>query len=255
MGRGFSVLMSLMVFSVLLFAQSPTDEQKNEAKKLFNEGNSLYKTGNYVAAADKYKAAIEIDEDFAYHYQLGLCYKNSKQYDKAIPSFQSSIALRPVFAGSHNALAGVYLILGDYNNSIESFKTALKHDPKLKPSLAGITEAYAGKVQQLLEQGKFEEAGETSDEALQQHSDNSKLYLVAARVYNRLEKPDRALEAATQALKLKKGRSKGAEYFEIGTAYKKMKEIDKARSAFSEARKDVAYSRNAQYELDGLKGK
>lgn len=254
MRRGL-LLMSLMVFSVLLYAQSPTDEQKNEAKKLFNEGNRLYKTGNYVAAAEQYKGALAIDEDFAFYYQLGLCYKNSKQYDKAIPSLQSSIALRPNFAGSYNALAGVYLTQGDFDNSIEAFKTALKHDPKLKPSLAGVTEAYAGKVQQLLEQGKFDEAGATSDEALQQHSNNSKLYLVASRVYNRLERPEKALEAANEALKLKKGKSKGAEYFEMGIAYKKMKEFDKARSAFGEARKDGAYSRNAQYELDGLKGK
>ncbi len=255
MRRGFSVLMMLGVFSVLLFAQSPTDEQKNEAKKLFNEGNGLYKSGNYVAAAEKYTSALAIDENWAYHYQLGLCYKNSKQYDKAIPSLESSIALRENFAGSHNALAGLYLIQGDFDRSIASFKTALKYDPRLKQSLAGITEAYAGKVQQLLEQGKFEDAGATADEALLEHSNNSKLYLVAARVYNRLEKPEKALEAANQALKFKKGRSKGAEYFEIGIAYKKMKDFSKARSAFSEARKDGAYSRNAQYELDGLKGK
>lgn len=254
MRRGLHVLTLLMVCSVLLYAQA-TDEQKNEAKKLFNDGNALFKSGNYLAAADKYKAALAIDEDFAFHYQLGLCYKNSKQFESSIASLQASIKLRPNFAGSHNALGGVYLIQGDYDQAIESFKTALKYDPKLKPSLAGITEAYAGKIQQLLDQGKLEEAGTLSDEALQQHSDNAKIYLVTARVYNRLEKPEKALDAANQALKFKKGRSKGAEYFEVGIAYKKMKEFDKARSAFSEARKDPTYSRNAQYELDGLKGK
>ena len=256
MRRGLFVLMSLMVISVLLDAQSSNpDDQKNEAKKLFNEANGLFRSGNYAGAIEKGKAALALEEDYRYHYLLGLCYKNSRQYDNAISSLMASTKVMPNFAGSHNAIGGVYLTQGNYDGALESFKTALKHDAKLKPSLVGITEAYAGKVQQLLEQGKFEEAGTTSDEALQQHSDNSKLYLVAARVYNRLEKPENALEAANEALKLKKGKSKGAEYFEIGTAYKKMKEFDKARSAFGEARKDVAYSRNAQYELDGLKGK
>ena len=255
MRRGLFVLMLLMVFSVLLNAQSPSDDQKNEAKKLFNEANGLFRAGNYLAALEKGKAALAIEEDHRFHYLVGLCYKNSKQYDNAIASFFASIKVTPNFPGSHNALGGVYLVQGNYDQSIESFKTALKYDSKLKPSLAGIVEAYAGKVQQLLEAGKFEEAGTMADEALQQHSDNSKLYLVAARVYNRLENAEKALEAANQALKFKKGKSKGAEYFEIGVAYKKMKEYDKARSAFGEARKDVAYSRNAQYELDGLKGK
>jgi tetratricopeptide (TPR) repeat protein len=255
MRRGLHVLTLLMVCCVLLYAQSATDEQKNEAKKMFNEGNALFKSGNYLAAAEKYKAALGLDEDFSFHYQLGLCYKNSKQFDNSIASLLASIKLRPNFAGSHNAIGGVYLIQGNYDQAIESFKTALKYDPKLKPSLAGITEAYAGKVQQLLDQGKLEEAGTLADEALQQHTENAKIYLVASRVYNRLEQAEKALEAANQALKFKKGKSKGAEYFEVGIAYKKMKEYDKARSAFGEARKDPTYSRNAQYELDGLKGK
>ncbi len=256
MRRSLLAVMSLMVFSAFLYAQgTPADDPKNEAKKLYNEGNSLLKSGNYLAAAEKYKAALALDDDFAFHYQLGLCYKNSKQYDNAVQSLLASIKLRPNFAGAHSAVGGVYLVQGDFDNAIASFKTALKYDAKLKQSLAGISEAYAGKGQQLLEQGKLDEAGTMVDEALSQVSDNSKLYLVASRVYNKLERAEKALEAANQALKWKKGRSKGAEYFEIGIAYKKMSEFDKARSAFAEARKDAVYSRNAQYELDSIKGK
>lgn len=256
MRRGILVLVSLMSFSSLLVAQATqADDPKNEAKKLFNEGNGLYRSGNYLAAIEKCKEAIALDEDYRYYYLMGLSYKHSKQYADAVTALLGSIRINPAYAGSHNSLAGVYLIQRDYDNSIESFKTALKHDPKLKASLAGILEAYAGKVQQLMEQGKMEEAGTLVDEALSQQSANSKLYLVAARVFNKLERPEKALDAANEALKLKKGRSKGAEYFEIGVAYKKMNEIASARKAFSEARKDPTYARNAQYELDGLKGK
>ncbi|MEX0737125.1 MAG: hypothetical protein WD182_06755, partial [Bacteroidota bacterium] len=62
-------------------------------------------------------------------------------------------------------------------------------------------------------------------------------------------------QAAEEAIKQKKRGAKGAEYFEIGLAYKKMKDNEKARAAFAEAKKDPTYSRNAQYELDGLKGR
>ncbi len=256
MRRSLFVLMSLMVFSVFALAQgSASADQENEAKKLFNEANGLFRSGNYAAALEKGKAAIALGEDYRYHYLVGLCYKNIKQYGDAIASLQASVKLQPNFAGSHNAIGGVYLIQGDFADALDAFKTALKYDPKLKPALSGIAEAYAGRTQQLMDEGKLEEAGEIADEGIQQNSNTAKLFLLAARVYNKLEKPDKALDAANRALQLKKGRSKGAEYFEVGIAYKKMKDFSKARSAFTEARKDPTYARNAQYELDGIKGK
>ena len=256
MRRAFTILVSCVLVASVVFAQgSNPDEKKNDAKKLFNEGNALYKSGNYTAAADKYKSALALDEDYAYYYGLGLCYKNGKQYSDAVSALESSAKLKPDFEGTYNALGGVYLIQGQYDKAIDAFKTALKYNPKLSPSLKGITEAYAGKGQQLYDQGKLSEAGDLVDEALQQESKNAKLYLLAARIYNKLEHPEKALDAANEALKLKRGRSKGAEYFEIGIAHKKLKEFAAARRAFNEARKDPVYSRNAQYELDGLKGK
>ncbi|MBI2618692.1 MAG: tetratricopeptide repeat protein [Ignavibacteriales bacterium] len=255
MRRIFSLLAASTLVVLLAAAQDGAPDQQNEAKKLFNEGNRLYKAGNYTGAAEKYKAALALDQNFAFHYQLGLCFKNSKQYDDAIASLLASVKLNPGFSGAHNAIGGVYLTQGEFDRAIESFKSALDLDPNLKPAQKGISEAYAGKCQQLFDAGRLEQAGGLADEALAQHSDNGKLYLVAARIYNKQERPDKALDAANDALKLKKGRAKGAEYFEIGIAHKKLQEYDKARSAFAEARKDPIYSRNAQYELDGLKGK
>jgi tetratricopeptide (TPR) repeat protein len=256
MRRALTLLVSCVLVMSVAFSQGSTpDEKKNDAKKLFNEGNALYKSGNYTGAAEKYKSALALDEDYAYYYGLGLCLKNGKQYEEAISALESSIKLKPDFEGSYNAVGGVYLIQGQYDKAIDAFKTALKYSPKLAPARKGITEAYAGKGQQLYDQGKLEQAGDLVDEALQEESDNAKLYLLAARIYNKLEHPEKALDAANQALKLKKGRSKGAEYFEIGIAHKQLKEFAKARTAFNEARKDPVYSRNAQYELDGLKGK
>jgi tetratricopeptide (TPR) repeat protein len=256
MSRLFSVLMAFLLLGSISLGQSADPNQtENDARKLFNEGNALFKSGNYMAAIEKCKAALVLDQDYRYHYLLGLSYKNSKQYESAVEALSASIGLNTQFAAAHNAIGGVYLIQGNFDKSITAFKAALQADPKLKQSQKGISEAYAGKGQELMDQGKYDEAGVLIDEALGQHSDNSKLYLLAARIYNRLEKPDKAIEVAEEAAKLKKGRSKGAEYFEIGVAYRKMKEFAKARAAFVEAAKDPAYNRNAQYELDGLKGR
>ncbi|MEP0823385.1 MAG: tetratricopeptide repeat protein [Ignavibacterium sp.] len=251
-----SLLAGTLLVTTVAFTQSAAPDPNDiEAKKMFNEANALYKAGNYMAAIEKVKGAIGLQEDYRYSYLLGLCYKNTKQYDEAVKALAASAQQNPQFEGTHNALGGVYLVQGNFDQAIESFKRALRLNPKLKPSQKGISEAYLGKGQELMKDGKYELAGTLIDEALEQHSDNPKLYLLAARIYNRLEQPQKALDAANEALKQKKGRSRGAEYFEIGVAYKKLNEIAKARNAFAEAAKDPAYNRNAQYELDGLRGK
>jgi len=244
-----------LALGLLVGYTTSTGQDKNEADKLYNEGNARYKSGNYQGAVEKYTQALAIVGDYRYHYQRGLSFKNSRQYDKAVSDFDAAISLRQDFAIGYNALGGVYLLLGDYDKSIESFKLAAKNDPRLDRSRKGIGEAYAGKAQQLLDAGKFDTAGGLLDEALGEHSENAKLYLIASRVYNRLEHADKSIRAAQEAIKLKKRGAMGAEYFELGMGYKKLNDFEKARAAFLEAKKDPSYSRNAQYELDGLKGK
>jgi tetratricopeptide (TPR) repeat protein len=236
-------------------ADGQSASTKVEADKLYNEGNALYKTGNYMAAIEKYNAALNIHKDYKYYYQLGLSYKNTRQLDKAIEAFQEALKLKQDFAIGHNAMAGTELALRNFDKAIEGFKQALRYDPQMDRARKGLSEAYAGKIQQLVDDGKISDANTLVDEALQQHSDDPKLYLLAAIVYNKMEKPEQALNAGQEAIKLKKRGAKGAEYFEIGIAYKKLKDFEKARTAFLEAKKDPTYSRNAQYELDGLKGK
>ncbi|HWP81288.1 MAG TPA: tetratricopeptide repeat protein [Bacteroidota bacterium] len=253
-----TLLFSILVNVSLLTAQSadaPPQNQKVEADKLYNEGNSFYKTGNYLGAIEKYKSALNLHKDYRYYYQLGLSQKNAKRHDEAIAAFEEALKLKPDLAIGYNALGGTHMERRTFDKAIEAFKQALKYDPQMDRAKKGLSEAYAGNAQELINEGKISEANALVDEALAQHSDNAKLYLLAAIVYNKMERPEKALEAAQEAIKLKKRGSKGAEYFEVGLAYKKMKDYEKARVAFQEAKKDPAYSRNAQYELDGLKGK
>jgi len=244
-----------LALGVVAACSTAIAQEKNDADKLYNEGNARYKSGNYQGAIEKYTEALNIVGDYRYHYQRGLSYKNSRQYDRAVSDFEAAISLKKDFAIGFNALGGVHLLVGDYDKSIESFKLAAKNDPRLDRSRKGIGEAYAGKAQQLLDAGKFEGAGMLLDEALTEHSENAKLYLIAARVYNRLENAEKSISSAQEAIKLKKRGAMGAEYFELGIGYKKLNDFEKARAAFMEAKKDPTYSRNAQYELDGLKGR
>jgi tetratricopeptide (TPR) repeat protein len=258
--RSFVLVVLLAVVASLAFSQGAAsagtpDQQKVDADKLYNEGNGLFRSGNYSGAIEKYQAALKLNKDFKYFYQLGLAYKNSRQNDNAIAALKESVTLKNDLAPGYNALGGIYLATGDYDNSLESFKQALRYNPNLEPARKGIAEAYAGKIQQLYDNGRFKEAGALSDESRADDPTNAKLHLLAARVYNRLEEPEKVIAAAEAAIKHKKRGPNGAEYFEIGVAYKKLQAFEKARAAFLEAKKDPTYSRNAQYELDGIKGR
>lgn len=245
----------VLCVSPALGQSTPPPEPAVQAAILFNEGNALYKKGDYQGAIGKYSEAIALASDYRYHYQLGLSYKNARRMDQAITEFENSITQKQDFAVGYFALGGAYLSIAEYPKSIDAFKSVLKLEPNNERAIKGISEAYAGHAQHLMNEGKLEEAGRVLDGAMVQEYDNPKLYLLAARIYNRLTQPEKALDAAEHALKTKKRGSKGAEHFELGVAYRNMKEYAKAREAFTEARKDPAYSRNAQYELDGLKGK
>lgn len=256
MQRLFGLFTLFIVTVGLTWCQADSPQpNKVEAEKLFQEGKAFQKARKYSLAIEKYKAALASSQDFSYHFQLGLCYRSSKQYEHAIAAMASAIKLKPNFGGGHNALGELYILRRDYDQGIESFNQALKYEPNLKTALDGVSAAYARKGQQLLDEGKLSAAGALMEEALQRRSDNPAVYLVAARVYNKLERPEKSIEVANEAMKLRKENSKGAEYFEIGIAHKKLNEFDRARRAFAEARKDPKYSRHAQNELNALKGK
>jgi tetratricopeptide (TPR) repeat protein len=253
--RALVILAALAVLALPLVAQNGADTKKVDADKLYNEGNTLYRSGDFAGAITKYQGALALADDYKYRYQLGLAYKNTRKTDDAIAQFEKSVELKPDFAVGHYALGTANLSARSYAEAINHFKMALQYDPSMDRAKTGIAEAYSGEAQRLSDEGQLQAASKLCDEALALHSSNSKLLLIAARVYNKSGDSEKALEAAKSALEYKKRGAKGAEYFELGIAYKRMNDYTNARAAFNEAKKDPTYSRNAQYELDGLKGK
>lgn len=257
----FLLLVTLSLSASIVIAQDAENGdrearlRKNSADSLFNVGNSAYRSGQFQQAIENFTAAIKIAEDHRYHYGLGLAYSQTRKFPEAIAEFDKAIKLKPDFFLAYFGMANTHLRQGEFLEAIADYKESMK-DPSLKSRAErSIQEAYAGAAQKLYDRGTVDSAGAVVDEALASASDNPKLYLIAARIYNRLEKPEQALDAAQKALQNKKTGSKGAEYFEIGVAYKKMAKYPEAREAFNNAAKDPVYARNAQYELDGIRGR
>ncbi|HWN68690.1 MAG TPA: hypothetical protein VNM90_13730, partial [Haliangium sp.] len=60
-------------------------EQRRQAYALFIEGNAIIKNGLFAKAAEKYKAALDLWEHPAFHYNLGIAQMN---LDQIIDAYQ-----------------------------------------------------------------------------------------------------------------------------------------------------------------------
>ncbi len=251
-------ILTLMVIVILAgsiaFAQGGNSTKPEvEAAKLFNEGNSLLRSGNYKAAIEKFDQALNIQKDPKFYYSKGLALKALKQNEEAIKVFKEAINLKTDFAPAYNAIAGIYLVQGDYDNAISYYKKALEYNPKLEVAVKGIVEALIGKSNALIQAGKFQEALELLIQSITYKQDYPKTYVILAIIYNKLSQHDKAIESAKKAIELNPKSTNADAYFELGVAYKKLGQIEEARKAFFEAKKDPRLARNAQYELDLLK--
>lgn len=242
----------LSVLALLIMALPSFAQSNNDAKKLFNEGNAMLKAGDFEGAIGKYDAALKIEKHEYYYYQRGLAQKKARKMDEALASFQSAVQTNPKWAVGYVALAGAHFGKGDYANAILEYEKALKENPTLGQAKKGLAAAQTAQAQSVLGEGQANEAIELCQKAIANDEKYDKAYLILAQAYNKNGAYDDAIKAAQNAIKYTKG-SKGAAYFEMGLAYRNQGNTAKAKEAFTSAKKDPAYARNADYELKMLK--
>ncbi len=245
---------AFLFVSVLLLSAVPMMAQSNnEAKKLFNEGNGLLKAGNFEGAIEKYNAALKLEKHEFFYYQRGLAQKKARKADEALASFQAAVETNPKWATGYVALAGAHFSAGAYDKAIADYENALKENPTFGPAKKGLSAAQTAQAQWQLSQGEISGAIALCEKAIANDDKYDKAYLILAQAQNKNGKYDEAIKAAANAIKHIKSPQKGAAYFEMGLAYRNQGNTTKAKEAFTNAKKDPSYARNADYELKMLK--
>lgn len=79
------------------------------------------------------------------HFNRGLRYSFSKDYDKAIKEFEEVLKLNPNSAEAYNNIGFAYFDKGDIDNAIIQHKKALEVNPKLANAYYGLALAYEKK--------------------------------------------------------------------------------------------------------------
>ncbi|MDX9758936.1 MAG: tetratricopeptide repeat protein [Bacteroidota bacterium] len=243
----------LSLIAIVLWTLPTMAQTNNEAKKLFNEGNAMLKAGDFEGAIGKYNAALKIEKHEYFYYQRGLAEKKARKLNEALASFQAAVDANPKWAVGYVALAGAHFSTGDYDKAIADYEKALKENPTLGQAKKGLATAQTAQAQALLGKGDINGAIELCQRAITHDEKYDKAYLLLAQAQNKSGNYDAAIKSAQTAIKLIKSPQKGAAYFELGLAYRNLGNTAKAKEAFTNAKKDPSYARNADYELKMLK--
>ncbi len=79
------------------------------------------------------------------HFDKGVEYARTGEFDKAIEEYSKSVELNPHSAEAHNNLGFAYMDKGDLENAIERQRTALKMNPELANGYYGLALALEKK--------------------------------------------------------------------------------------------------------------
>lgn len=103
----------------------------NDASALHNYGVALYATGNVSGARTQYEAALRIDQtDPVLLNNLGNVYRDLGSYDKALQSYQASIAHDPKAASAYVNLANLFnYTLNQRTLGLKTVQTGLRNLP------------------------------------------------------------------------------------------------------------------------------
>lgn len=120
MKKIFAVFTLFLAFTGFLKAQ---DEPANpKAVELFIEAKTFELKDNYLAAIDKYNAALKIEKSAGIYFALSKLYSNVTQHQKSLEFGLEAIKLNPGNLDYKEHVSDTYIILGDYANALKYLK-------------------------------------------------------------------------------------------------------------------------------------
>jgi len=162
-------------------ALAQSDKPSSDAMKEYAQGNKMLIAGDFSGSIPHYQRAIEKDPNFAMAYMnMGLAYRNLKQYgpaneslqkaydlsdkvgdkdrimitanyhsidtgdlDKAVDAYKRWTQNYPRDSVPHNNLGVIYGQLGQYDRQLEEFLEALRLNPDSVIASANLVSAYS----------------------------------------------------------------------------------------------------------------
>ncbi|CAF1087547.1 unnamed protein product [Adineta steineri] len=107
-----------------------TDDMRQQADKLKNEGNEFVKQEKYKEALDAYNAAIQIDGNNAIYYcNRAAAHNKLNNNDQALHDCFHSIEIDPNYSKAYGRLGVIYLSLDKVHEALDAYKKAQALEP------------------------------------------------------------------------------------------------------------------------------
>ncbi|HZN95590.1 MAG TPA: tetratricopeptide repeat protein, partial [Myxococcales bacterium] len=178
----------------------------------------------FAQAIESMKNALErAPKRPAYHYELGLIYRDAKRLNDAIESWNTAVKLDARHADALEALGQAYLDRGELERAVESFDASLKADPARTRILGLVGDCY-------FQAAKWNEAIVRYQEALKVDSKLVQVYYKLGRAYS--EKADHARSISYYQKATLLDKDNAMPYYYLGYAYKERGKKREAVAAF-----------------------
>lgn len=143
--------------------ETAKEEIKNQSKaeELFMQGNSYLYAKEYDKAVETYQKSLAINpnNDMVY-INMGAAYGSQEKYDKAIDACQKAIKLNPNNNMAYESIGVSYSKQGKYNEAIVEYQKSITINPDKDSVYINMGVVYAN-------QGKDEEAIEAFQKAIE----------------------------------------------------------------------------------------
>lgn len=101
-----------------------------EARTLYDQGVALTRSGRFSEAADAFRRATALNQDFAEaHHELGYALLRLRKYDDSIAALEQAIRLRPRSADSYHVLGLSYSATARWNEATRALRQATANNP------------------------------------------------------------------------------------------------------------------------------
>ena len=133
----------LIALSIVLQVACSSNTDNKRADNHYNNGLQYAVSGNFELAIVEYDQAIALNPNHAYAYnERGATYYQVHDLYQAISDFSKAIELDSTYTYAYNNRGISYANLGDYDNAIADFSKAIELDPNFDKPYINRASAY-----------------------------------------------------------------------------------------------------------------
>ena len=197
---------------------------RRKALQLYNDGRDLHEAGKIEQASDKYRAALQIDNNIpGAHFNLALTYYAQDNTAKSVAELRTAITQSPDNPVYQFSLAALLFNTRDTAGSIKEFESAISRFPTSVDFRIGIALV-------LLNDGKFDRAIRELQVAKARNGRAALVHFILGQAFHAKHDLTNAIESYKAAIDLEPREVSGYQF--LGSVYIERSEWSEALSVY-----------------------